>query len=78
MKVTLETMSIGELRDLQSNIETEIENRKRKEYDKAVEDFRKALYKLYSEFGDECCIINHYQGDYVTWEDLYDSHDWNF
>ena len=77
-EVNLKAMTMDELRVLRSNISDEIDKRKKEEYDKAVEDFRKALYKLYSEFGDECCIIKHYQGDYVTWEDLYNNHDWIF
>lgn len=77
-EVNLKAMTMDELRALRININDEIDKREREEYDKAVEDFRKALYKLYNEFGDECCIINHYQGDYKTWEDLYNDYDWNF
>lgn len=73
-EVNLKAMTIDELRALKNDIFMEMERREREEYDKAVEDFRKALYKLYSEFGNECCIVN----DYMTWEDLYDKYDWNF
>ena len=74
--VNLKTMTVDELRALRNDISMEMERREREEYDKAVEDFRKALYKLYSEFGNECCIIGN--GDYTTWEDLFDNYEWNF
>ena len=74
--VNLKAMTVDELRALKNDISTEIDKREREEYEKAVEDFRKALYKLYSEFGNECCIIGN--GDYTTWGDLFDNYEWNF
>lgn len=72
--VNLKAMTMDELRALRNDIGIEIDNREREEYDKAVEDFRAALYKLYSEFPNEQCRAD----SYMTWEDLYDSHNWNF
>ena len=72
--VNLKAMTMDELRALRNDIGAEIDKREREEYDKAVEDFRKALYKLYSEFPNESCMVD----SYITWEDLYDNHEWNF
>lgn len=73
-EVNLKAMTIDELRTLKNDISMEMERREREEYEKAVEDFRKTLYRLYSEFPNEYCMAD----SYITWEDLYDSHNWNF
>lgn len=74
MSANLETMSMNELVTLRANITIELERRESEEYDKAVEEFRKALYKLYSDFPNKDCMIDECE----TWETLYENHDWVF
>lgn len=73
--VNLETMSMNELVTLRANITVELERREREEYGKAVEEFHKALYKLYSDYPNKSCMID---DDCETWETLYEDHNWNF
>lgn len=74
MPVNLETMSMNELRTLKANINVELERRTREEYYEAVEEFRKAFYKLYNDFPFEPCMAD--GGE--TWEELYENYDWGF
>ena len=70
----LEEMSAKELKSLKTNIDKELEKRKRLEYDKALKKFFDALDELYSNFPYEYCFTDNSE----TWEDLRENYSWNF
>jgi hypothetical protein len=70
----LEKMSAKELKSLKTNIDKELERRKRLDYDKLLKNFADALYELYEKFPYEYCFAD----ESVDWEDLRENYDWNF
>lgn len=71
----VEEMSTKELKNLKTDIDKELDRRKRLDYDKALAKFFGALDELSSNFPYEYCFAD---GSTTTWEDLHENYDWNF
>lgn len=72
--LNLKSMRANELYNLREEITKELEKRENEEYMAYLEDFKNALYNLYSNYPDKTYLVD----DYKTWEELYEDNNWNF